>query len=299
MTPFSEAQNVRIGSGISVAFSELMEVSSITAAAFELRTAGGTVVPALVWYDDSAATAILQPTAPLALAATYAMTVKGGTDSSAAKDLMGNQVANPLTWNFTTQTSVLSPTLSIASEIHVRNDTLVTLSAEDNDPQGLPLTYLWTQLAGPAVVLRGASTPIPSFVTPDTDALLRFRATVSNGFISAYAETDVYVRQFTTAFGISIRVAEGHTSDVSATAPTLAHSHIFDRLSETLSIQLGSVTGRVLQPTQASPLNVSVSGDERSTDITHLFTYSPSTNTVDLNLGAARRAVAERSRLRW
>src|SRR5690606_14301181 len=104
---------------------------------------------------------------------------------------------------------------------------------------------------------------------------------------TASAEADVYVRQFTTAFGVAIGPAEGHTSDLTAAVPTLRHGYILERLSADLSIQLSSATGRVLQPTQASPLSVMVSADEGATDVTDLFTYSAANNAVVLNAGAA------------
>lgn len=295
-TPTSSAQNVSIGSPIRVTFNESMAQGSFTASAIELRTAAGILVPSSIWFDDSTLTANVQPTLALALATTYTATVKGGADPNAATDLMGNSVAGPVTWSFTTQATVAPPTVSTTSEVHVRDSTLVTLTAEDRDPQDLPLTYAWTQVAGPTVVLRGGTTAVPSFVTPDTDALLRFRSTVSNGFSTAFAEAEVYVRQFTTAFGVAIAPAEGHTSDVTAAAPTLGHGYIFERLAEALSIPLTSATGRVLQPTSADPLSVSVTGGAGATDVTPLFTYSPSANAVVLNLGAGdalREAIGE------
>ncbi len=59
-----------------------------------------------------------------------------------------------------------------------------TLS-RDPDPS-TPLTFSWTQIAGPEVALTGADTPRPSFTVPDVPAgtELRFQLVVTDGFAS-------------------------------------------------------------------------------------------------------------------
>ncbi len=54
-----------------------------------------------------------------------------------------------------------------------------------SDPSGLPLTYAWTQVSGPAVALTGPTTVSPTFTTPPKPGLLGFTLTVNNGLLSS------------------------------------------------------------------------------------------------------------------
>lgn len=59
----------------------------------------------------------------------------------------------------------------------------VTLNGSaSSDPEQQPLTFAWTQTAGPAVALNGKTTTNPSFTTPavDTDTALTFELTVTD-----------------------------------------------------------------------------------------------------------------------
>ncbi|MFL5301210.1 MAG: PKD domain-containing protein [Anaeromyxobacteraceae bacterium] len=57
------------------------------------------------------------------------------------------------------------------------------------DPNGLPLTYTWIQVGGPAVLLFGATTATPFFTAPPilfgTAPVLRFLLTVNNGVLTS------------------------------------------------------------------------------------------------------------------
>jgi hypothetical protein len=48
------------------------------------------------------------------------------------------------------------------------------------DPEGLPLTYSWTQTSGPEVTLSGANTATPTFTAPTGGATLTFQLEVCN-----------------------------------------------------------------------------------------------------------------------
>ena len=69
---------------------------------------------------------------------------------------------------------------------------LVTLNGSaSNDANGLPLTYSWTQTAGTAVVLTGATTANPTFTAPGSPAVgpFTFRLIVNNGFLASAPST--------------------------------------------------------------------------------------------------------------
>jgi hypothetical protein len=53
-----------------------------------------------------------------------------------------------------------------------------------SDPQGLPLTYAWTQTAGPSVALVNANSASPTFTAPSSlsaDAAVTFQLVVNDG----------------------------------------------------------------------------------------------------------------------
>lgn len=88
--------------------------------------------------------------------------------------------------------------VAAASPSSAAEGVLVTLDGSgSSDPNGDPLTYEWTQLEGPAVLLQPGSTPaIRSFVAPNlaADATLRFRLRVTDpGTLSNTADAYVNV----------------------------------------------------------------------------------------------------------
>jgi hypothetical protein len=101
-TPASGATGVAPSSNITVTFNEPMNATTITSSTFELRTAANTVVPATVSYASATRTATLDPTASLAAASTYTVTVRGGATDPRVKDVANNALASNFTWSFTT-----------------------------------------------------------------------------------------------------------------------------------------------------------------------------------------------------
>jgi hypothetical protein len=96
-SPVPGVSNVGINTPVSVEFSELMNPATINTSTFQLFPLGSTTpVPATVTYSGS--TAVLQPTAPLALLTTYQVVVSGSITDSA-----GNPIGSNTTWTFTTQ----------------------------------------------------------------------------------------------------------------------------------------------------------------------------------------------------
>jgi len=76
-----------------------------------------------------------------------------------------------------------------------------------SDPNGLPLTFNWTQVSGPAVVLAGASTVTPSF-TASAVGVLGFTLTVSDGLLSSTAALVIVTVSANVNDIVTITVAE-------------------------------------------------------------------------------------------
>src|SRR5690606_21474423 len=87
-SPASGATNVSETTSITIVFSETMDSTTINSATIELRDGSNEVVPATV--NASGNTATLVPLAPLASAAEYTVTVRGGAADPRVKDLSGN-----------------------------------------------------------------------------------------------------------------------------------------------------------------------------------------------------------------
>jgi hypothetical protein len=87
----------------------------------------------------------------------------------------------------------------------VSTGTLVTLngsgSSDPNSPP-LPLTFLWTQTAGPAVTLNGANTATPSF-TPAQEGTYAFSLVANNG-VADSAAASVTITVVTPALTVQV-----------------------------------------------------------------------------------------------
>jgi hypothetical protein len=92
--------------------------------------------------------------------------------------------------------SVVAPVANAGLPLAVNPNFLVTLDGTGSfDPQGLPLTYAWTQTLGPPLLLVNATTPTPTFVAPPTFGVipLAFQLIVSNGTFTSSATAIVNV----------------------------------------------------------------------------------------------------------
>ncbi len=98
--PAGGATGVPASTAVSATFSESVQPGTV---AMTLRDAAGATVPGTQSYDDPTRTVTLRPSAPLAASATYTATVSG------ARDLAGNQMAQPFTWSFSTSAPLACP----------------------------------------------------------------------------------------------------------------------------------------------------------------------------------------------
>jgi hypothetical protein len=106
VAPGNGATAVNAGVTPTAAFSEAMNAATITTSTVQLTGPGG-AVPASVSYDAAEPRAVLTPTAGLADATTYTMTVRGG--AAGVADAAGNRLAADRTWSFTTAAATPPP----------------------------------------------------------------------------------------------------------------------------------------------------------------------------------------------
>ncbi|MFO1009992.1 MAG: Ig-like domain-containing protein [Planctomycetota bacterium] len=108
----------------------------------------------------------------------------GGTFSIAYSNL------DSITFSDTTRSlSNLDPTAEAGAAQTVAEGELVQLAGSGADPEGATLTYSWTQVSGPTVVLSDAHSANPTFTAPEglTNSNVVLQLTVSDG---TYSTTD-------------------------------------------------------------------------------------------------------------
>jgi MYXO-CTERM domain-containing protein len=91
-----------------------------------------------------------------------------------------------------------SPTANAGPDQTVNANDSVTLDASaSTDPENDPLTFVWKQTSGPAVVLADDTTANPKFTAPDfaEDTVLTFEVTVSDGVANSTDTVDVLVKK--------------------------------------------------------------------------------------------------------
>jgi MYXO-CTERM domain-containing protein len=90
------------------------------------------------------------------------------------------------------------PTANAGPDQTVNANDAVTLDATaSTDPENDPLTFVWKQTSGPAVVLADDTTANPKFTAPDfaEDTVLTFEVTVSDGVANSTDTVDILVKK--------------------------------------------------------------------------------------------------------
>lgn len=106
-TPAANATSVAVSSPISVTFNEPVQSGTIT---FTLANSVGTNVAGEVAYNGTTNTATFTPSAALANGTTYTATLSG------AKDAAGDLMSGPVSWSFTTATTVTTSPGNLTAE---------------------------------------------------------------------------------------------------------------------------------------------------------------------------------------
>jgi len=116
-----------------------------------------------------------------------------------------------------------APTASAGPDQSVNAGDAVTLDGSGSlDLDGDPLSYAWSQTAGPAVALAGASTAMPTFTAPAVavNTTLTFQLSVSDGSAIGVDSVDILVQPLNQAptanAGVNQTVSAGQTVELDA-----------------------------------------------------------------------------------
>jgi hypothetical protein len=117
-SPSSGATGVSRSVQVTATFNRSLNPATVTSNTFDLRTAGGTLVPATVTYNSATLTATLVPSAQLASSAVYTAEVSSGIQAG------DGTAVTPASWSFTTAPCPCSLFASTAAPASTGNSTV-------------------------------------------------------------------------------------------------------------------------------------------------------------------------------
>ncbi|WP_163988535.1 myxosortase-dependent M36 family metallopeptidase [Pyxidicoccus caerfyrddinensis] len=187
-----------------------------------------------------------------------------------------------------------APTANAGLDGAADERTSVTLSGSASDADGEALTYLWTQVSGTAVALRGYNTAMATFTAPDVAAAgetLSFRLSVSDGKTTVNDNVDVSIRNVNRAPMVT---ASSASFDERSTATLTASAT--DPDGDTVTYSWVQTGGDTVTLSGANTATVSFSTGEVSADSILTFNVSASdgsataTQTVTVTVRELNRA---------
>jgi len=199
MTPASGAMGVS-APNITATFSEPVQSGTIS---FTLQDPNHNIVPSTLYYNPSTYTATLTPIGALTASTTYTVAVSG------AEDAAGNALASPVSWLFTTASTVYITNATIFG-----NTTPVDPSAGDAHAVELGVKFE-SSVAGYITGVRfykgpGNTGTHVGYLWTDTGTLLAM-ATFTNETVSGWQQVD---------FSTPVAIAAGTTYVASYLAPS-------------------------------------------------------------------------------
>src|SRR5499426_295230 len=155
-SPAAGATDSIVDRNVIVTFSEAMDPATVNISTIELRDPSNALVPAIVFYEASSSTVVLNPVVDLAPRVTYTARVRGGSTDPRVKDLAGNALATDVTWSFTTTPVPLTVFVTLPSDTSTGVPTTIA-----------PLAYFLKQLnpasvnAKTVLLTDAAGAPVP------------------------------------------------------------------------------------------------------------------------------------------
>ena len=146
-SPAPNATGVSAATAVTATFNTSIDPTALT---FTLTDSSGNPVPASVTYNNSTDTATLTPDGTLGLAAVY-------TASVTAADSFGNTMAQPVTWSFTTSSTLPPP--SCPCSLWPSSPTPANLAPNDSNSVELG-TAFQSAVSGQVTGVRFYKTPI-------------------------------------------------------------------------------------------------------------------------------------------
>jgi hypothetical protein len=155
-SPAAGATDAIVDRNVILTFKEAMDPATVNISTIELRDPSNALVPAIVFYEASSFTALLNPVVDLAPRVTYTARVRGGSTDPRVKDLAGNALAADVTWSFTTTPVPLKVFVTLPSDTSTGVPTTIA-----------PLAYFTKQLdpasvnATTVLLTDKAGAPVP------------------------------------------------------------------------------------------------------------------------------------------